>query len=435
MTASIETDLMIVGSGMAGMSAAVFAANRGINTLLVGCAGGFEYSSGLLDLWGISLTRKKHVSKKPWDMLAKIPDQLPDHPYAKLKQDDLKRAFSELTGTLEKQGLAYTGYESLNSGVVTPFGTLRPTYRLPVTMKSNMEAFKTKDPTLILDFKGLREFSAVFFKEVLKKDWPGIRTHTIEFPGMQGRSEVFTSFLARSFETEETQTRFICIVKPLLKGETYLGVPAILGMQSSGKILNKLEKELDVKIFEVPTSPVSVPGTRLKEAFLRVVENTSVTHLPNQRVSKVLNKSKNGFEFFLGSDFSPVQVRAKSVILATGRFIGHGLAADRRKIYETLLGLPVMQPESRRDWHHKGYFNLNGHPLNCSGLMVDKQFRPVDEEKNLIFPNLYAAGSILSGQDWMRQKCGSGLSIGTAYQIINSGRDFYNHSDITLLNK
>jgi hypothetical protein len=33
---------------------------------------------------------------------------------------------------------------------------------------------------------------------------------------------------------------------------------------------------------------------------------------------------------------------------------------------------------------------------------------------------LFAAGSILAHQDWMRMKCGSGLALSTAYAAVNS---------------
>ncbi|MCK5163301.1 MAG: FAD-binding protein, partial [Desulfobacula sp.] len=92
----IETDLFIIGSGMAGMSAALFAANRNINAVVSGGAGGFEYSSGLLDLWGASLSQKGQITKKPWDMLSMISELMPLHPYANLKKEMLKQAFSEL---------------------------------------------------------------------------------------------------------------------------------------------------------------------------------------------------------------------------------------------------------------------------------------------------------------------------------------------------
>ena len=421
----IETDLFIIGSGMAGMSAALFAANRKINSVVVGGAGGFEYSSGLLDLWGMSLTQKgltqrERVTRKPWDMISRTYDLMPQHPYTKIKKDMLKQAFSELTLSLKKQGLVYTGYDALNSMVMTPFGTLRPTYRLPVTMRSNVEAFKKKEPCLILDFKGLREFSAVFFKEMMKKNWNGIRTQCLEFPGTQLRSEVFTPFLARSMETEQTQEKFLKRVKPLLKGETYLGLPAVLGVQSSEKILNILEKELNIKLFEIPTSPISVPGIRLKETLMKALTGSSVTLLQNQRVTKVLKASNKGFECQLGSKMSPVIVHAKAILLATGRFLGKGLYADRKKIYESVFDLPVCQPKTRKEWHRPDLFNPDGHRINQAGIETDDSFRPVTQKGKPVFKHLFTSGSILAHQDWMRSKCGAGLSIGTSFHAIQS---------------
>ncbi|MCK5098573.1 MAG: FAD-binding protein, partial [Desulfobacteraceae bacterium] len=263
-----------------------------------------------------------------------------------------------------------------------------------------------------------REFSAVFLKEVMKKDWPGIRTHCLEFLDTRLRSEVFTTFLARDLETDQAQEKFINLIKPLLKGETYLGLPAILGVHSSDKILTTLENELNIKIFEIPTSPVSVPGIRLKETMMKALEKSSVTILQNKRVTKVLKASNKGFECLLESNFFPVIVHAKTVLLATGRFLGRGLYADQKKIYESIFDLPVCQPKTREEWHMHNFFNLDGHRINQAGLETDDLFRPVMNNKKPVFNNLFASGSILANQDWMRNKCGSGLSIGTSFHAI-----------------
>jgi succinate dehydrogenase/fumarate reductase flavoprotein subunit len=52
MEAVRKTDLLIIGSGLSGMSAAVFAANRNINAVVTGGAGGFEAVSWI---FGVSL--------------------------------------------------------------------------------------------------------------------------------------------------------------------------------------------------------------------------------------------------------------------------------------------------------------------------------------------------------------------------------------------
>jgi glycerol-3-phosphate dehydrogenase subunit B len=55
-------------------------------------------------------------------------------------------------------------------------------------------------------------------------------------------------------------------------------------------------------------------------------------------------------------------------------------------------------------------------------LEIDNYFRPVNEGQHPVYPNLYAAGSILAHQDWMREKCGSGLAIASAYGAVNAYR-------------
>ena len=118
MDAIQKTDLLIIGSGLSGMSAAVFAANRNINAVVTGGAGGFEYSSGLMDLWGASLTKQYEITKKPWTMLEKLRDQDPAHPLVRIKKETIQQAFLEITTALKHQGLTYSGYEEKNTLVV-----------------------------------------------------------------------------------------------------------------------------------------------------------------------------------------------------------------------------------------------------------------------------------------------------------------------------
>mgnify|MGYP003445956220 CR=1 FL=1 len=51
--ARIACDVCVVGSGMAGMSAALFGANRGLATVLVGRTGEIIFATGMLDLLGV----------------------------------------------------------------------------------------------------------------------------------------------------------------------------------------------------------------------------------------------------------------------------------------------------------------------------------------------------------------------------------------------
>jgi glycerol-3-phosphate dehydrogenase subunit B len=118
-----------------------------------------------------------------------------------------------------------------------------------------------------------------------------------------------------------------------------------------------------------------------------------------------------------------ITIRAPAVILATGRFMGGGLKADRQVVREALFGLPVRQPDGRTNWHRAEFLDPRGHPVNRAGLEIDASFRPLDAAGRPAHTHLLAAGSILAHQDWMRMKCGSGLAIATAWAAVNHAAD------------
>jgi glycerol-3-phosphate dehydrogenase subunit B len=113
------------------------------------------------------------------------------------------------------------------------------------------------------------------------------------------------------------------------------------------------------------------------------------------------------------------RVSARAVVLATGRFTGRGLTADRGQVHESILGLPVHQPSSREAWHQHDFLDPSGHAINRAGLRVDDAWRPLDAGGKPAWPRLFAVGSILAHQDWMRSKCGSGLAIATAWAAMD----------------
>jgi glycerol-3-phosphate dehydrogenase subunit B len=106
------------------------------------------------------------------------------------------------------------------------------------------------------------------------------------------------------------------------------------------------------------------------------------------------------------------------VILATGRFLSGGLTAERTGLREPLFDLAVAQPPTRADWHRDDCFDPRGHAINRAGVLVDDDFRPLDATGAPVHGRLFAAGSILAGQDWVRQRCGAGLAIATAWRAV-----------------
>ena len=102
------------------------------------------------------------------------------------------------------------------------------------------------------------------------------------------------------------------------------------------------------------------PGLRLKEAFERGLRTKGVDYLSQKRVFEVRHQTDENFEVGIGRTTVEQTVRTRGIILASGRFIGGGLHADRKRIKETIFDLPVYQPGSRIDWHRRDFLDSRG---------------------------------------------------------------------------
>ncbi len=419
-TARITCDLCVVGSGMAGMSAALFAAKRGLATVLVGRTGEIIFATGLLDLMGVHPVAEGKIWLDPWAGIARLVEDLPLHPYARLNTSAIRGAFAELLDFLEANGLAYTGHPDQNATVLTSVGTLKVTFRVPRTVWNGVEALTRRASCLLVDIQGLKGFSARQIAATAGKHWPELRTKRIVFPGFQAAGEVFLERLARALEVPETRERFAAAIRPHLNGIEAVGLPALLGISRSAEVMRDIQARLGVPVFEIPTMPPGISGLRLKESFEGGLKNLGARLFLENTVFHLKAAPSGGFHLQAGRGEPEHLIAARAVVLATGRFMGGGLRADRRAVHETLLDLPVHQPDGRDRWHRENFLDSRGHPVNRAGLEIDERFRPLAAEGGPAHAFLFAAGSILAHQDWMRMKCGSGLAIATAYGAVES---------------
>jgi glycerol-3-phosphate dehydrogenase subunit B len=417
---SVIYDLCVVGTGMSGMAAALFAVNRGLTTLQVGCTGEIIFASGLLDLMGVYPAEKKKSWRDPWAGIQAVVRDMPDHPYARIAPEDIRTAFEEFLFFANNAGVSYRRHLRRNSEVITSLGTIKRTYGVPLTMWPGIEALKNRNSCLIVDIRGLKGFSARQIAQTLKQRWPGIRSARIEFPKSEAFSEVYPERLARALESSQNRARLAETLQPHLNDVQIVGLPAILGITKSAEVMSDLERQIGIPVFEIPAMPPSVPGLRLKEAFEQQLPTQGVKLFSQKKVTRIRPAGSAGFVIEIGATEPEHTLRSRGVILATGRFIGQGLHADRTGIKETLLNLQVYQPANRSQWHCKDFLDPSGHPINRAGLEIDDDFRPLDSSGHPAFPALFAAGSILAHQDWMRMKCGSGLAIASAFAAVKA---------------
>jgi glycerol-3-phosphate dehydrogenase subunit B len=285
-------------------------------------------------------------------------------------------------------------------------------------MWAGVEICRRKAPCLIADLQGLKGFSARQIAASVGAAWPGLRTARIGLPGLLAPGELFAERLARSLEVTAHRAQFAAAIHPHVQGAEAVGLPAILGISRSAEVMADLQHRLGKPVFEIPTMPPGVPGLRLKETFERGLKDLGAGLFLENRVFRVEADSAGGFRLQAGRTDPDEVFAARSVVLATGRFMGGGLKADRRVVKESLFNLPVHQPEARADWHREDFLDRRGHAVNRAGLEIDPAFHPLDPSGRPAHRRLFAAGSILAHQDWMRMKCGSGLAISTAYAAV-----------------
>jgi glycerol-3-phosphate dehydrogenase subunit B len=415
-TRSIKTQLAIIGTGLGGMAAGIFASDRGLQTAQVGHTGAITYTTGYLDLLG-SMAADQFVD--PWQGLEILQKQHPNHPLCRISKEEIHNSLNLFGKNLNKMGVRYSEPGSSNIQALLPSGVCKPTFLIPLTMEAGIKAKEAQAPTLIIDFVGLQGFSAVEFVTNIKPSWPNLRAERLPFPDMDSGQQVFPEVMARALEVPKNRQRLADRIKTLLGNAKYLGLPAILGVHQPDLVHNDMEDLLGIKVFEIPTMPPSVPGMRLREVIEQRFPAQGVTLIPQHKVEKV-ELNDDGAKLFFKDPFGDVEISSQATIIATGRFLSGGLKAEQNSINEALLDIPVNQPKGRDNWYQEKYFDPSGHKINQAGVEVDELFRPLDAKGQPINHRLFAAGTLLAHNDWVRQRCGAGLSISTAYQAVKS---------------
>ena len=415
---SIACDMAVIGTGMAGMAAAIFASGRGLSTVCVGKPSEMSFASGCLDLFARIPATESAAARgfdNPFEGIDRLVSEQPGHPYANVSQEEIRAGFEEFTAFMNSAGLTYHCSPQANQKIITPAGTLKSTWCVPSTMIEGTRALARKEPVLIVDIRGLKGFGARQMAQSLQAFHPAIESVTIAFPGRETSGDLMCERLAWDLETPDILDRFIESLRPHVKGYAAVGLPAILGVYRFNQLRQTMEKALGLGVFEIPTLAPSVTGMRTREAFLGQTGPDGIRHFPVFVKDVAVGED---FRFKVTQGTEDLEVQARTLVLCSGRFLGRGLGKGEGGIQEMLFDLPVVQPPGRELWFSRDFFDPAGHALNRSGIETDEQFRPLGRDGKVYHPRLYAAGSVLAYQDWKRERSGSGLSISTAYKAV-----------------
>jgi len=382
---AIEQDVLVIGGGLAGVSAAITAAETGADVRLVSYKQStLRNASGLVDVLGYTPNGEGPLA----DPLAAIPDLPPEHPYSRAGLAAVEKSlamFDDLIDTYEGS------HTERNALVPTHGGTVKPTARYPESAAAGL-ASDERD-VLLVGFERLVDFDAPLAAAHL--DAAGVpfeaRGITVEFP-IELNADTKVTRYAHLLDRDETvdadgsghggqgvREALADLVTEQLDGEGRVGFPAVLG--------DALFDVLDER------------GVRIETG------NPVVDHAARgAHVGHVL-VDRNGSE---------IPYAANTYVLATGGLVGKGIDSDREGVEEPIFDCHVPHPADRYEWFDEAAFG--DHAFARFGVPIDESMRPQDEEGVPEYENLYAAGSVVGGYDFAAEKSGSGVSLATGYR-------------------
>jgi len=347
----------------------------------------------------------------------------PDHPYAQVGLEDIENSLKAFAGLFDPQGYHYAGTPGRNTLLPTGVGSLKPAYLMPSTMSAGKDILS--EPTLLIGFQEFGNFYAPYAARSFQRLPHGngklpIRGESITLSDIADGKASKASALARQFEEDGFREKVVEKIRNLMKGESLVGFPAVLGLKNAGKVKADLEARLGARVFELPILPPSIPGLRLFEVFKEYFRAKGVWMILGFEVGSPMRKNGKCQGVVLKTPAGEKVHEAHYFVLATGGFFGGGLQVQGDRIVEPLFETAVAQPDSPGEWFQDEFLGPKGHPINKSGVRTNSRLNPLDENGKVLLENLFAAGMILGHHDALREKSMGGVDVATGYKVIRN---------------
>ncbi|WP_284009410.1 glycerol-3-phosphate dehydrogenase subunit GlpB [Haloarcula pelagica] len=412
---AIESEVLVIGGGLAGLSSALAAAREGADVRLLSYKQStLRNASGLVDILGYT-----HDGDGPLtDPYEAIPELPSSHPYRTVGVDGVREAMAMFDDVTDYRG----DHTDTNALLPTHGGTVKPTARYPRGAAAGL-ASDDRD-VLLVGLGSMVDFDAPHVAAHLEA--AGVpfeaRGVSIEFPG-DLRADAKVTRYAKLLDTNGevavggrmvgARDALADAIEPHLDGEARVGLPAILGDDHPDAVRAALGDALSVDVFEVPMGPPSLPGLRLEDALFEAVDEAGGNFETGNPVVDYAAEDGHIEEVYIEKNGARIPVSGDQYVLATGGLVGKGVESDREGVYEPIFDCHVPHAEDRYDWFDLDVFG--DHPFARFGLPTDEQLRPLTATDSVEFDNLRAAGGILGGYDFAAEKSGSGVSIATGH--------------------
>jgi glycerol-3-phosphate dehydrogenase subunit B len=406
-------DVLVIGAGLAGLSAAARLAEGGARVMLIAKGvGATHLAPGTIDVLGYAGSERV---ERPAEALASVDAS---HPYARLGgADAVTRAVDWFKRQFDGGPLgAYAYRGSLDENLLLPstVGAARPSAVVPETMAAG--DLRDEAPMLVVGFHVLRDFHAAYLADNVSRAGAPARAVVLD-RRLDGRPEANSLGLARAMDAAEVRRAIADEVARGLDAEARVGFPAGLGADDPHGVWSDLQERLGRAVFEIPTLPPSVPGMRVFRTLRDRLRSGGGRIILNSQAVGAERAGDRVVGVRATAAGREVTYRARWVVLATGGVASGGIELDSRwRARETALGLALHGvPAPGEERFGPDYFGE--HPFARVGVAVDDGLRPVAVDGGArAFENVLVAGATLAGARPWKEKSGDGLSLASGHR-------------------
>lgn len=408
---SKSTDVIVIGSGLAGLMAALAATKKGANVKVISEGmGNLAISPGCIDLLGYDQNGQQ--IDDPW---AEIPNLPPEHPYSLIGPETIKESLEELQTALASKGLKLAPFvdsegKARNSLAPTIMGTFKPTWLMPAGADS--DTIQKAANILILSIKGFRDCRPQLIRSQLERypGWTGKHIDTLLLPAPfdeHGRA-LNALDLAHFLDLPHGRDWFMNRIKGIGKKYDLVLMPPMLGAKADSKIRTVTAEGLGCPFVELLSVPPGVAGQRIRTALVDLLVEQNVEFYENAQVRSAKTETGKCESIALHASGREFIQSAKTFVVATGGVIGGGILLGQGKATEAIFGIDIPVPADVDEWSMPEVFG--SHLVSRLGVETDKSLRNINLE------NVFFAGRTLGGYDYAAEKSGHGVACSTGWQ-------------------
>ncbi len=410
-----HSDIVVIGSGLAGLTAALAGARQGKSvTMLTYGSGSLSLNSGVIDLLGYDVQHR--LVRSPREAIAHLPEI---HPYHKIGLAAVEQSIQFFKEFTSQAGFPYTGSLDTQILVPTAVGTLKPTGLAPESLDGS--ELMAKKRIIVVGIKGLKDFYADLVAKNLRavlgddKICQAVELTT----GLKGGRDLTILDTARWLDTVQGRDSFVLQLQGCDCGPTTaFVVPQMLGTNRTS-VWEEISDRLGTRVVETTGLPPSTNGLRLQQLFYEALRQSDVKIIENTKVLRAEVMSGHCTGVIAETAAREKSYTADRFVLATGGFYSGGIVMPEfDHPQEPIFNLPVYFEPGEENWSNPELFADKPQGFAKTGILTDEMMRPLDTAGRLVLDNVYVAGRNLGGCDSCFEHSGNGVALASAFKAV-----------------